>query len=124
MTKSHYIINPGNCNVPDLIVTIPQNVCNLIITKSDGTKKFFNKVDEMRAMSGHMLRASRVKVPEDELDNLQWIREEDEEFETVDPQFLLGFKMLEGLGPKMLGSLLELTDFVTLGLLLTAVNLN
>ncbi|GKD08231.1 hypothetical protein Tco_1187916, partial [Tanacetum coccineum] len=49
--------------------------------------------DELRALFGHVLRASRVQVPEDDLDDLHWTREEDGEFETVDPQFLLGSKM-------------------------------
>ncbi|GJU68614.1 hypothetical protein Tco_1254873 [Tanacetum coccineum] len=85
----------------------------MIITKSDGTKKFLYKVDELRAMSGHMLRASRVQVPKDDLDDLHWTREEDGEFETADPQFLLGSKMLEGLDPMMIGSSLKLTDFAS-----------
>ncbi|GJT47919.1 hypothetical protein Tco_0974076 [Tanacetum coccineum] len=114
MTKSLHTINPGNCDVPDLIVTIPNNLRNMIITKSDGTKNFFYKVDELRALPGHVLRASRVQVPEDNLDYLHWTREEDREYETADPQFLLGSKMLEGLDPKMLGSSLKLTDFATL----------
>ncbi|GJW13774.1 hypothetical protein Tco_0017907 [Tanacetum coccineum] len=82
------------------------------------THEFTNKVDELRALPGHMLGAARVQVPEDELDDLQWTREENREFEIVDPQFLLGSEMLECLVPKMLGTLLEPTDFVTLGLLL------
>ncbi|GJX45183.1 hypothetical protein Tco_0261859 [Tanacetum coccineum] len=67
--------------------------------------KFFYKVDELRALSGHVLRASRVQVPEDDLNDLHWTQEEDGEFETMDPQFLLGSKMLEVLGPKILGFL-------------------
>ncbi|GKC52517.1 hypothetical protein Tco_1075262, partial [Tanacetum coccineum] len=89
----------------------------MIITKSDGTKKFFYKVDELRAISGYVLRASRVQVLEDDLDYLHLTQEEDGEFKTSDPQFLLGSKMLEGLYPKMLGSSLKLTDFATLVLL-------
>ncbi|GJR55816.1 hypothetical protein Tco_1406337 [Tanacetum coccineum] len=89
----------------------------MIITKSDSTKKIFYKFDELRAFSSHVLIASRVQVPEDNLNDLHWIREEDGDFETADPQFLLGSKMLEGLDPKMIGSSLKLTDFVTLVLL-------
>ncbi|GJT13836.1 hypothetical protein Tco_0860878 [Tanacetum coccineum] len=85
MTKSLHIVNPRNYDIPDLIVTIPHYLCILIITKSDGTKKFVNKVDELRALSGHILGVSRVQVPEDDLDDLQWTREEDGEFEIVDP---------------------------------------
>ncbi|GJY96169.1 hypothetical protein Tco_0512530 [Tanacetum coccineum] len=117
MTKSLHIINPGNYDVPDLIITIPHNLCNMIITKSESTKKFFYIVDELRALSGHVLRASRVQVLEDDLDDMHWTREEDGKFETANPQFVLSSKMLEGLDPKMLGSSLKLTDFETLVLL-------
>ncbi|GJY56005.1 mitochondrial proton/calcium exchanger protein-like protein isoform X1 [Tanacetum coccineum] len=61
-----------------------------------------------------MLGASEVQIPENNLDNLKLTREEDGDFETVDPQCLLGFEMLEGLDPKILGSLLKSTDFATL----------
>ncbi|GJT96399.1 hypothetical protein Tco_1091917 [Tanacetum coccineum] len=64
------------------------------------------EIDELRAISGHVLRVSQVQVPEDDLDDLHWIREEDGEFKTADPQFLLGSKMLEGIDPKMPGVLL------------------
>ncbi|GJY15751.1 hypothetical protein Tco_0386173 [Tanacetum coccineum] len=78
-------LEPGNCDVPGLIVTIPYNLCKMIITKSDGTKKFFYKVDELRVISCHVPRASRVQVPKDDLDDLHWTREEDGEFKTADP---------------------------------------
>ncbi|GKA44270.1 hypothetical protein Tco_0736994 [Tanacetum coccineum] len=117
MPNSFHIINLRNCDISDLIVTIPHNLCNMIITKSDGTKKVFYKVDELSALLGHVLRASRVQVPNDDLYDLHWTREKDREFEIVDPQFLLGSKMLEDLDPKMLGSSLKLTDFATLVLL-------
>ncbi|GJS60185.1 hypothetical protein Tco_0654969 [Tanacetum coccineum] len=76
-----------------------------------------NKVDELRVVFSHMLGASRVQIPENNLDNLKLTREEDGEFETADPQFLLGSNMLEVLDPKMLGSSLKLTDFAALVLL-------
>ncbi|GKA32635.1 hypothetical protein Tco_0719002 [Tanacetum coccineum] len=61
-----------------------------------------------------MLGASGVQIPENNLDNLKLTREEDGEFDIVDPQCLLGFEMLEGLDLKILGSLLKSTDFATL----------
>ncbi|GKB73590.1 hypothetical protein Tco_0935002 [Tanacetum coccineum] len=73
-----------------------------------------NKVDELRAVSCHMLGASRVQIPENNLDNLKLTREGDGDFEIVDPQCLLGSKMLEGLDPKILGSLFKSTNFATL----------
>ncbi|GJV09758.1 hypothetical protein Tco_1351299 [Tanacetum coccineum] len=109
------IINPRNCDIPDLIISIPYNLFNLIITISDGSQKLAYKIDELKALSGHVLRTARVQIPEDDLYDLRWTREEDGEFETLDPQFLLGSELLEGLGLKMLCSLLRLIDFVTLG---------
>ncbi|GJT87582.1 copia protein [Tanacetum coccineum] len=64
-----------------------------------------------------MLRASGVQIPKNNLDNLKLTREEDGEFEIVDPQLLLGSLMLEVLDPKILDSLLKSTDFVTLDFL-------
>ncbi|GJZ14453.1 hypothetical protein Tco_0550130 [Tanacetum coccineum] len=61
-----------------------------------------------------MLGASRVQIPEKNLDNLKLIREEDGEFETVDPQCLLGFEMLVCQDPKVLSSLFIFTDFAIL----------
>nr|GEW22744.1 hypothetical protein [Tanacetum cinerariifolium] len=48
------------------------------------------QVDELRAISGHMLGASRVQIPENNLDNLHSIIE-DGTLEIMDPQELLGF---------------------------------
>nr|GEZ86397.1 hypothetical protein [Tanacetum cinerariifolium] len=53
------------------------------------TNKFLYKVDELRAISGHMLGAAKVQVPENNLDNLHSISEEGT-LELVDPQELLG----------------------------------
>ncbi|GJT02595.1 hypothetical protein Tco_0823764 [Tanacetum coccineum] len=103
MYKPLYIINPGNSNISDLIVTIPHNLYNLIITKSGSSQKLADKIDELRALSGYVLGAARVQVPKDNLYDMRWTREEDGEIETLDPQFLLGSELLEGLGPKMLG---------------------
>ncbi|GKE84545.1 hypothetical protein Tco_1558287, partial [Tanacetum coccineum] len=54
------------------------------------TQEFADEVGELRAISGHVLRATGVQIPEDDLDNLQSIREEDGTLEFVDPQDLLG----------------------------------
>ncbi|GKB20937.1 hypothetical protein Tco_0854860 [Tanacetum coccineum] len=78
------------------------------------TQKFLDKVDELRAVSGHMPGASRVQIPENNLDSLKLTREVDGEFEIVDPYFVLGFEMLDGLDPKILSSLLKSTNFATL----------
>ncbi|GKF22150.1 hypothetical protein Tco_0074472, partial [Tanacetum coccineum] len=45
----------------------------------------------LRAISGHVLRATGVQIPEDDLDNLQSFREVDVILVFVDPQDLLGF---------------------------------
>ncbi|GKB38255.1 hypothetical protein Tco_0883197 [Tanacetum coccineum] len=66
-------------------VSISHILSNVIIPKSDGTQKFTDEVDELRAISGHMLGASRVQIPQNNLDNLQSIREEDGTSKTVDP---------------------------------------
>ncbi|GJZ48218.1 hypothetical protein Tco_0602050 [Tanacetum coccineum] len=57
---------------------------NLIVTKLDGTKKFIDKIGELRAVSGLMLGASVVQIPQNNLDNLQSIREEDGTLEIMD----------------------------------------
>ncbi|GJR29471.1 hypothetical protein Tco_1105703 [Tanacetum coccineum] len=61
-----------------------------------------------------MIRASGVQILENNLDNLKLTREEDGEFEIVDPQCLLGSEMLVGLDPKIVGSLFKFTNFETL----------
>ncbi|GJX70486.1 hypothetical protein Tco_0307657 [Tanacetum coccineum] len=60
---------------------------------------------------------SKFQMKQVNLEDLHWTREEDGEFETAYPQFMLASNMLEGLDPKMLGSSLKLTDFATLVLL-------
>nr|GEY82674.1 hypothetical protein [Tanacetum cinerariifolium] len=52
--------------------------------------KFVDEIDELRAISGHVLGAARVQIPENNLDNLQSSIEEDGTLKTVDPQDLLG----------------------------------
>ncbi|GJV69194.1 hypothetical protein Tco_1484703 [Tanacetum coccineum] len=85
-----------------MIVPIAHYLCNLIVSESKSTQKILNKVDELRVVSGHMLGASGVQIPKNNLDNLELTREVDGEFKIVDPQFLLGFEMLDGLDPKIL----------------------
>ncbi|GKC54968.1 hypothetical protein Tco_1077713 [Tanacetum coccineum] len=84
MLESLNVVNPGNDNIPDMIITITHYLSNLIITKLVGTKKFIDEIGELRAVSDHMLGASRVQIPQNNLYNLQSIREEDGTLETVD----------------------------------------
>ncbi|GKE43336.1 hypothetical protein Tco_1470620, partial [Tanacetum coccineum] len=65
-----------------------------------------------------MLGASGVQIPQNNLDNLQSIREEDGTSETVDPQDCLGSLMLEVLDSTILTFLLETTDLDAFGFLL------
>nr|GFB35310.1 hypothetical protein [Tanacetum cinerariifolium] len=82
------------------------------------TQKFTNEVDELRAIFGHMLGAFGVQIPENNLDNLHLVREEDGTSETVDPQDCLGSLELEDLDSTILALLLDPTDLVAFGLLL------
>nr|GFC17056.1 hypothetical protein [Tanacetum cinerariifolium] len=66
----------------------------MIIPKFNSAKKLLYKIDELRAISGHMLRAAEVQVPEDDLDNLQ-VESEEATLELEDPQELLGSILLE-----------------------------
>ncbi|GJW12952.1 hypothetical protein Tco_1578779 [Tanacetum coccineum] len=91
---------------------------NMIIPKSDSTQKFTDEVDELRAISGHMLGVSGVQIPKNNLDYLKLIREEDGTSETVDPQDCLGSLVLEVLYPTILTLLLEPTDLDAFGFLL------
>ncbi|GKE98106.1 hypothetical protein Tco_0021457, partial [Tanacetum coccineum] len=58
------------------------------------TQEFANEVGELRAISGHMLGAARVQIPEDNLNDLHASREEDGTSEFMDPQDLLGSFLL------------------------------
>nr|GEX43010.1 hypothetical protein [Tanacetum cinerariifolium] len=59
------------------------------------TEKFMSKIGELRAISGHVLGASRVQIPQDDLDNLQSIREEeDRATEVSDPRYVPGSILL------------------------------
>nr|GEU65887.1 hypothetical protein [Tanacetum cinerariifolium] len=61
----------------------------MIIPEFYRTQKFLYEVDELRAISGYMLGASKVQIPENNLDNLHSIIK-DGTLEIVDPQELLG----------------------------------
>nr|GFD39269.1 hypothetical protein [Tanacetum cinerariifolium] len=56
----------------------------MIILEFNRTQKFLYKVDELRAVSSHMLGASGVQIPENNLDNLH-STVEDGTLEIVDP---------------------------------------
>ncbi|GKB19127.1 hypothetical protein Tco_0853050, partial [Tanacetum coccineum] len=45
-----------------------------------------DEIGELRVISGHMLGAAGVQIPEDNLDDLHSSREEDGTLETMDPQ--------------------------------------
>ncbi|GJR87822.1 hypothetical protein Tco_0211833 [Tanacetum coccineum] len=53
-----------------------------------------NKTGVLRAISDHMLGAAGVQIPEDNLDNLHSLREEDRTSEIMDPHDLLGSFLL------------------------------
>nr|GEZ19463.1 hypothetical protein [Tanacetum cinerariifolium] len=62
----------------------------MIITKFDHTQKFVDEIGELRGISGHVLGAVRVQIPENNLDNLHSSVVKDGTLETVDPQDILG----------------------------------
>nr|GFB57923.1 hypothetical protein [Tanacetum cinerariifolium] len=53
--------------------TIAHYLSNMIISEFNRTQKFMCELDELRAISGHMLGASGVQIPENNLDNLSKI---------------------------------------------------
>nr|GEU95298.1 hypothetical protein [Tanacetum cinerariifolium] len=109
------LLNPRNGNIPNLIITITHYLSNLIVTKLDGTKKVIGEIGELRAVSDHMLGASRVKIPQNNLDNLQSKREEDGTLEIVDLLDCVGSEALEILDSIILYLLLVPIVFVSLG---------
>ncbi|GJU29827.1 hypothetical protein Tco_1173416 [Tanacetum coccineum] len=52
--QSFNIIHPGDNYVPLLIVTIPYDLCNLVVSESNSSQKFTNEVHELRAVPCHM----------------------------------------------------------------------
>ncbi|GJS00267.1 hypothetical protein Tco_0316775 [Tanacetum coccineum] len=65
-----------------------------------------------------MLGASGVQIPQNNLDKLQSIREEDGTSETMDPQDCLGSLVLEVLDSTILALLLDPTNLDAFGFLL------
>ncbi|GJR02102.1 hypothetical protein Tco_0525086 [Tanacetum coccineum] len=95
MSETFNVINPRNGNIPHLIIAITHYLCNLVISEFDGTEKLMYEVGELRAISGHMLGAAGVQIPENNLDHLYLSNEEDGAFELLDPRDVLGSKLLE-----------------------------
>ncbi|GKF78293.1 hypothetical protein Tco_0230763, partial [Tanacetum coccineum] len=62
---------------------------NLIISEFDCTQEFTDEIGELRAISGHVLRATGIQILEDDLDNLHSFKEVDGILVFVDPQDLL-----------------------------------
>ncbi|GJX28516.1 hypothetical protein Tco_0236595 [Tanacetum coccineum] len=76
-----------------------------------------NEIGELRAISGHVLGAAGVQIPQNNLDNLQSIREEEDgATEVSDPRDVSSFILLAVIDFATLGLLLG-TDLGTLGLL-------
>nr|GFC20275.1 hypothetical protein [Tanacetum cinerariifolium] len=65
--------------------------------------KFIDELVELRAISGHMLGAVGVQIPENNLDNLHSSREEDGTSKTMDLQDLLGSLLLADIYVIILG---------------------
>ncbi|GJW22098.1 hypothetical protein Tco_0032720 [Tanacetum coccineum] len=61
-----------------MIVTIPHNICNLVVTKLDSIEKLVNEIGELRIISSHVLWASGVQIPQNNLDNLRSTEEEED----------------------------------------------
>ncbi|GKC81898.1 reverse transcriptase domain-containing protein [Tanacetum coccineum] len=87
------------------------NLCNLIISEFDCSQEFTDEIGKLRAIFGHVLRATGVQIREDNLDNLHSLREVDGILVFVDPQDLLGSCLLADIG---LITLVLLTDSVFL----------
>nr|GEW97888.1 hypothetical protein [Tanacetum cinerariifolium] len=77
MPKSFHELNSRDTNIPNLIATITHYLCHVIVTEFDRTKKFVDEIGELRAISGHVVGAAGVQIPENNLDNLHSSIEED-----------------------------------------------
>ncbi|GJX81959.1 hypothetical protein Tco_0331440 [Tanacetum coccineum] len=62
------------------------DLCYMIITEFDCTQELIDEIGELRAISGHMLGAAGVQIPEDNFDDLHSSIEEDGPLETMDPR--------------------------------------
>ncbi|GKC94367.1 hypothetical protein Tco_1159809, partial [Tanacetum coccineum] len=91
-----------------MIVTISHNLCNLVVTELDSTEKLVNEIGELRAISSHVLGASGVQIPQDNLDNLRSTEEEDGATKVLDPRDVPGSILLEIIDFAILGLVLEL----------------
>ncbi|GKF98550.1 hypothetical protein Tco_0297333 [Tanacetum coccineum] len=69
-----------------MIITIAHDFRNLIITELYYTKKLGDEVGEPRAVSGLVLGAAKVQIPQNNLDNLKLTIEEDGTSELLDPR--------------------------------------
>ncbi|GJV49502.1 hypothetical protein Tco_1439714, partial [Tanacetum coccineum] len=107
----------GGLKYSSNIVTIPHNLCNLVVTELDSTKKLVNEIGELRAISNHVLGAYGVQIPQDNLDNLRSTEEEDEATEVLDPRDVPSSVLLEITDFAIFGLLLEPLLLGTLGLL-------
>nr|GFB63898.1 hypothetical protein [Tanacetum cinerariifolium] len=90
----------------------------MIIPKFNRAKKLLYKIDELRAISGHVLGATGVQIPKDDLDNLQ-VRSEEGTLELEDPQELLGSNLLGTFLLAALGFLVYTNVTTGLSMLLT-----
>ncbi|GKE09294.1 hypothetical protein Tco_1412845, partial [Tanacetum coccineum] len=109
---------PSTFEVAQSSVTIPHNLFNLVITKLDSTEKLVNEIGKLRAISSHVLGASGVQIPQNNLDNLKSTEEEEvRATEVLDPRDVPGSVLLEIIDFAILGLLLEPLGLGTLGLL-------
>nr|GEX48267.1 hypothetical protein [Tanacetum cinerariifolium] len=69
------------------VITLSTVQLFLLVERS--TQKFIDEIGELKAIFRHMLGAARVQIPENNLDNLDSLREEDGTSKTMDPQDLL-----------------------------------
>nr|GEW10292.1 hypothetical protein [Tanacetum cinerariifolium] len=78
----------------DSLTVIKTNKVETVRKPSVNTQEFTDEIGEMRAISGHMLGAVRVQIPENNLNDLHLLREEDGTLETLDSSGLLGSLLL------------------------------
>ncbi|GJS21724.1 hypothetical protein Tco_0450356 [Tanacetum coccineum] len=77
-----------------------------------------NKIGELRVISSHVLGASEVQIPQNNLENLRSTDKEDRATKVLDPRDVPSSVLLEITDFAILGSLLEP---LVLGALLVAV---
>ncbi|GJR30599.1 hypothetical protein Tco_1106831 [Tanacetum coccineum] len=84
-TKTGKTAIVGGLKYSSNIVTIPHNLCNLVVTKLDSTEKLVKEIGELRAISSHVLGASGVQIPQNNLDNMRSTEEEDGATKVLGP---------------------------------------